>query len=135
MQNRPFIDPTIPPTSETLAKTFGKANEFYQKLDELTSHFKKEWNFSKSSGWAMKVHDKKKALYYLIPLNESFIISLTVREQEKIKFLEEVDLAAFHEPLRQAKKYSEGYAMQFPIQNKTDWDRVEVFLGKLMEMR
>jgi len=135
MQNRPFLDPSTPPTEETLATVFGKVYNLYQVLDKLTSHFKKEWNFSKSSGWAMKVHDKKKALYYLIPLNESFIVSLTVREQERMQFLEDVDLQSFHEQLRQAKKYSEGFALQFPIQDKKDWEGFEVFMGKLMSKR
>src|SRR3989338_809452 len=101
MQTRPFLEPSNPPTEESLQKTFGKVYEFYQTVAQKTSRFKKEWSFSKNSGWVMKAHDKKKALYCLIPLNESFIVSLTVRDQEKMQFLADADLKLFHEELRQ----------------------------------
>jgi hypothetical protein len=81
------------------------------------------------------VHDGKKALYYLIPLEQSFKISLTVREQEKAAFLSDKGLRQMHNQLSKAKKYPEGYALQFLIDDHTSFSELIIFIKKLTEIR
>ena len=83
----------------------------------------------------LKVFDRKKALFYLIPLNNAFKISLTIRENEREKLLEDVDLAGLREKISAAKKYPEGYALQFMIAEHVDMPILIKFLTKLLALR
>ncbi|MGZ7044413.1 MAG: DUF3788 family protein, partial [Methanobacterium sp.] len=69
MNIRPFSDKETEPTEKKLKQTLGVSYVYYYELMEIADSFLKDWNLSKSSGWMLKVHDKKKALFYLIPLN------------------------------------------------------------------
>lgn len=135
MEKRPFAEKSLQPTEVFLKNILGGVYKLYNDLDRLTFQFEKDWNFSKSSGWMRKVHDGKKVLYYFIPLNDSFVISLTLREQEKMEFLSDDDLSELHDQLKNAKKYSEGYAMQFSIKNREPFLLVFTFIEKLIEKR
>ena len=64
---RPFIDKNTKPEGESLKIGLGNTYTYYQQAEALASKFIQDWNFSKSSGWMLKVHEKKKALFYLIP--------------------------------------------------------------------
>ncbi|WP_394972747.1 DUF3788 family protein [uncultured Croceitalea sp.] len=135
MDNRPFSDKVLKPSKDSLKKVLGKGNDLYDELNNLTLRFKKDWNFSKSSGWMQKVHDGKKALYYFIPLNDSFLISLTLREQEKIDFLSDDDLSELHNRIKSSKKYSEGYALRFLINDIASFSKFIILIKKLIEKR
>lgn len=135
MDDRPFADKSLKPTEELLRVALGEAFQYYREFDSLTVGYKKAWNFSKSSGWILKVHDGKKALYYFIPLNNSFKISLAIREQEKLTFLGDSDLHHLKEQLEDAKKYSEGFALQFLISDQESFSRCFPLIKKLTEVR
>ena len=75
MGERPFKEKSHKPTEEQLNTVLGNLYTYFVDLKELTKGFKHEWNYSKTSGWIEKVADKKKALYYLIPLNDAFILT------------------------------------------------------------
>jgi hypothetical protein len=108
---------------------------YYQKLTDTAGTFSQDWNFSKSSGWMLKVHDKKKALFYLIPLKNEFKISMAIRENERKTFLEDIELKIIHDILKSAKKYREGYALQFNIKNKGNFETVTLLIKKLIALR
>jgi hypothetical protein len=101
----------------------------------LASAFACEWNFSKGSGWMLKVHDGKKALLYVIPLAGGFKISMAIRESERDALLADSDLTAMRDRLASAKHYSEGFALQFDIDETADFAPVESFLSKLIAAR
>lgn len=130
-----YLDKSIKPSNENLEKNLTLTFQFYTNLNNLTKNFKKEWNFSKSSGWMQKVYDNKKALYYLIPLQDSFKISLTIREVEKKNFIKNVELKEIYKQIIDAKKYSEGFAIQFVITNLTTFTIVRKFIELLIEGR
>ena len=130
-----YLDKSVKPSNENLEKNLAQTFQFYTDLNNLTKNFKKEWNFSKSSGWIQKVHDNKKALYYLIPLEYSFKISLAIREVEKENFIRNAELTEIHKQLIDAKKYSEGFAMQFVITDSNTFAIVRKFIELLIEVR
>jgi len=135
MDKRPFSQQSLQPTEESLKNILSYTYQLYHELNGLTIRFQKEWNFSKSSGWMQKVHDGKKALYYFIPLNDSFIISLTLREQEKTEFLSDSDLNELNDQLKNAKKYVEGYALKFLINDRESFPQCFTLIEKLTEKR
>lgn len=135
MDQRPFTDKSVQPDEQLLKKALGKAYKFYTELDNLTASFKKDWNYSKSSGWMQKVHDGKKALYYFIPLEGAFLLSLAVREQERDDYLSMKSMTVLHDELKTAKKYSEGYALKFHVVNAASFSTCLLLIGSLVEKR
>lgn len=135
MEERPFMDKTTKPTEEELKQTLEESYILYQNLMEITDSFLKDWNFSKSSGWMLKVHDKKKALFYLIPLKGGFKISMAIRENERNAFLEDSELEIIHDIIKSSKNYREGYALRFDIKGDQDFKIQELLIKKLIAFR
>jgi|GEM_PF-426035 len=135
MEERSFLDKNSKPTEQMLQSTFGETYIYYENLTEITDSFLKDWNFSKSSGWMLKVHDKKKALFYIIPLNKEFVISMAIRENERKTFLDDIELKEIHDIIESAKKYREGYALRFNIKNNMDFKMPDLLIKKLIMLR
>jgi hypothetical protein len=102
---------------------------------EVANSFLRDWNFSKASGWMLKVHDKKKALFYLIPLKNEFKISMAIRENERKSFLKDNELEVIHNMITSAKKYKEGYALRFDVKNNEDFKIIKLLIEKLIDIR
>lgn len=135
MEERPFLDKNSKPTEQTLQPTLEDVYEYYGKLMGIADSFLKDWNFSKSSGWMLKVHDKKKALFYLIPLKNEFKISMAIRENERNAFLKDSELKTIHDMIKSAKKYREGYALRFNIKDEADFEMPGLLIKKLAMFR
>jgi hypothetical protein len=135
MNERPFLDKSNKPTEQNIQSALGSMFTNFQKTIGLTNSYSQEWTFTKSSGWMLKIYDRKKALFYLIPLKDGFKISLTIREDERKAFLSDDELERMHDKISSSKKYSEGFALQFDIANKNDFQPLELFIGKLIAMR
>src|ERR1017187_3864041 len=100
MEERPFSSKSSKPAAENLKKVLASTFFYYNQLMRNTKAFSKEWNYSKSSGWIQKVFDNKKALLYLIPMADQFIISLTVREKEREILLNDQEIDFYNEQLK-----------------------------------
>jgi hypothetical protein len=135
MAERPFPDKSNKPTEQTIQAALGGTYTYYQKIVRLASSFLQEWTFTKSSGWMLKLYDRKKALFYLIPLKNGFKLSLTIRDDERDAFLRDSELATIHEKISSSKKYTEGFALQFDITNKGEFQALELFIQKLIAIR
>jgi hypothetical protein len=135
MEERVFLDPSSKPTEQTLKSALGYLYPYYKKLMDVAGSFSQDWNFSKGSGWMLKVYDKKKALFYLIPLKNEFKISMAIREKERKTFLEDSELEMILNMLKSAKKYREGFALRFKVENDADYKTLELFIKKLITFR
>jgi hypothetical protein len=135
MEEKVFLDNKNKPTEKLLAESLGKAYGFYEKMSEITSQFPREWVYTKSGGWMMKIHDKKKALLYLIPLKRQLKVSMTLRESERAALLADKGPSDTHEKIRNAKKFVEGFALQFLIDNATDYRSFEKFVLRVIALR
>jgi hypothetical protein len=135
MTERPFPDKSNKPTEQTMQDALGGTYTYYKKIVGLASSFLQEWTFTKNSGWMFKLHDRKKALFYLIPLKNGFKLSLTIRDDEREVFLRDSELAIMHDKISSSKKYTEGFALQFDITNKGEFQPLELFIQKLIAIR
>ena len=135
MNERPFPDQSIKPTGQAIQAALGNTYSCYEKIIDLASAYSQEWTFAKSSGWMLKIYDRKKALLYLIPLNEGFKISLAIREHEREALLRDDTLAIIHDKIAASKKYSEGFALQWDVVNENEFQPVELFIRKLIAIR
>jgi len=135
LEERPFLDKKNKPTEQVLQQVFGDLSSCYTMLMDITDSFLKDWNFSKRSGWMLKVHHKKKALFYLIPLKNEFVISMAIRENERKAFLDDDKFKTIHDMIKSAKKYREGFALRFNVNNNEDCEILESFIKKLVTFR
>jgi hypothetical protein len=135
MKRRLFTDANVSPTEALLRKQLGSAINHYLSLMAKSGDYRKQWQYSRGNGWILKVDDMRKALYYLIPLEEGIEISLTVRDGERASFLGNKELEYLYPQLESATKYSEGYALRFDIESQADCTAVTRFLQELMKMR
>ena len=96
MVERVFLDESKKPSAQSLKTSFGNSYNNYNDLMDITESFSKDWNFSKTSGWMLKVHNKKKALFYVIPMEKEFKISMALRDNERKLFIKDADLEMFN---------------------------------------
>jgi hypothetical protein len=124
------------PDEAVLKSTLAKSYTYYKKLEALTKGFSHEWKFyNKKSGWVFKVMDKKKALFWITPLNGNFNIGFAVRECEKDTLIAGNISKGMKEKLSNAEKYPEGYAVRLNIGNKDDFEEIAQALKILMDLR
>jgi hypothetical protein len=138
--DRPFLDSSRQPDEASMAAALGDAYPACTAILAQATGFASEWSFSKASGWMLKVCDRKKALFYLIPLNSGFKISLTIREAERRAFLadpafDEARLAPLRDAISAARKYPEGFALQFQIGDGPSSEPIALFLARLIAAR
>lgn len=135
MSDKPFNEKENKPTEESLEAVIKESFSFYKELKELTAKFKKSWGYTKGGGWMEKFHDSKKALFYFIPQENSFRISMAIRPNEREEMLADQNLNKHHSALEGAKKYSEGYHIFFDITDKESYDFCKPFMEKLISFR
>jgi hypothetical protein len=85
MEEIVFLNESTAPSEQTLKSEFGDVYTYSKALMDISDSFSKDWNFSKSSGWMLKVHDKKRALFYVNPMKNEFKVSMAIRESERSK--------------------------------------------------
>ncbi len=135
MEERILLNKDSKPIDKTLKSAFEDVYTYYKTLMDISDSFSKKWTFSKTSGWMLKVYDKKKALFYLIPIKNEFIISLTIREKERKAFLKDNELEKIHDMIKSAKKYSEGFVLRFNVKDYQDFEMPELLIKKLISIR
>jgi hypothetical protein len=135
MEPRPFMIASKKPTEPSLRSSLGISYSFYEKLIRLSASYLHEWSFTKSSGWMLRVHDRKKALFYLVPLQDGFKVSLTIRESERSSLLQVKELEAMHPKISSAKKYPEGYALQSEITSEKGFEPYYLLMKKIIAER
>ncbi len=82
-----------------------------------------------------KVEVRKKALFYLIPLADSIIISMAIRESERELVLSNTDYASYQKIVSSAIKYSEGYNVKFEITDEKSYNFSKEFIKIIMSQR
>jgi hypothetical protein len=60
---------------------------------------------------------------------------MAIREDERTAFLSDDELGVMHDKISSSKQYSEGFALQFDIANKNDFQPLELFIRKLTAIR
>jgi Protein of unknown function (DUF3788) len=135
IDERPFMDKLIIPTEQDLRDALNGMYFNYQKIIEIAKSFSREWMFSKSGGWMLKIFDPKKTFLYLIPFKDGFKINLAIRENERENLLRDETLVEINDQIRLAKKFVEGFALQFEIFNDDRYQIIESFITRLIVFR
>jgi hypothetical protein len=135
MEEKLFLDQRKPPTDRSLRAGLGPAYQHYTSVSKAAASYSQDWTFTRSGGWMLKVWRAKKALLYLIPLRQGLKVSLAIRETERAALLEDDDLEAMRDKLVEARRFSEGFALQFKLVGDRDHRSFDLFLRRLMDLR
>ncbi|PKM66086.1 MAG: hypothetical protein CVU95_12180 [Firmicutes bacterium HGW-Firmicutes-2] len=133
MNQRALLEKALQPTDEMLEDALGRTYKYYTVLIKLTGDFDKKWTFYK--GWSLKIFDKKKALLYMVPHEDGFIVSMAIREKEKETLLENPKLDFAHNQLNESEKIMEGYVIQFEVEQDESAQKCFEFVEALIGMR
>ncbi len=127
---------TDAPTAANLRKILGSAYRFFLVIDRAAKGFLKEWkDYGRNYGWTYKVWDKRKALLWITPRPGSFIVGMTLREEERDALLGKRISPCMMEQIRGAREYSEGYAIRVEIRTKTDCEHLLPVIRGVISIR
>ena len=135
MDSTIFHDPNIKPNDILLSTYLGTYFEFFIRITSLAEKFSQTWTYYRPGGWVLKVHDKKKALFYFQPFPGYCKVNLTIRQAERDQFLPRQDMIFIHKDLENAKKYPEGYAVYFDINSGEAENGCLKFISELIKLR
>lgn len=135
LKNPLFREKSDKPTDGSLKRALGNFFACYEDLLELTGDFAREWKHYKSSGWILKVFNGKKALFWLVPLEGAMRMSFALRGEERVALLDVRMDPKWLEDLREAKKYSEGYAFRFDLTTKSKYRDAKRIVRQVMKHR
>ena len=133
MEGRALIEKSVFPKEEVLKEVLKDSYRYYVSLTKYIGKYENKWMFYK--GWSQKFFDKKKALFYLAPYFNYFVVSMAIRENEKEELLKDMKLAFAHEKLKESQKYIEGYSVKFIINDDKSYQEYEKFLGAILLLR
>jgi len=135
VSERPFLEKAQKPGIAALEVALGPAFAFYRDLTDLCDGLRQEWVHTEGSGWMLKVADGKKALCYVLPLEDSFRVSMAIRESERAALLESEDMADYGALLTSARRFAEGYSVAFDVTGGSSYDQCRGFVCRIMEER
>ena len=131
-----FEDKNTKPDDKMLAKALGKSNRLWR---EIKKHLKAEygelnedWKFyGQKSGWILKTLRKKRNLFFLIPLKDSFQVSFIFGDKA-VAAAQKSDLPKkLVTELKNARKYAEGRGLRIDVKNSADVEHIK----KLVEIK
>lgn len=132
----PFDRKETHPDEAKLKDVLGELYAAYQDIRTWTQDYRHEWKFyGPKYGWQLKVTQKGKALFYLVPLEKSFRVGFAVREKEKEILLNSKLRGQAKEELTLAKKYPEGYPLRFLVRKKSEMKAVRLVIETVLSLR
>lgn len=125
-----FDDKTKPPQDDDLAAVLGKSYRLWKELKEAISAkyapIAAEWGFSgKAYGWGLRLKRDKRAILYMTPCNEYFLVSFALGEKAVAAAHQSKLPAAILKAIDDAPRYAEGRGVRFEIHSAKDIRHME----------
>jgi hypothetical protein len=120
-----FDDKSRQPNGRMVAKALGESNPLWQEIKKnLKADYgdlTEEWKYyGQKSGWILKTLRKKRNLFFFIPLEGAFKVSLVFGDKAVVA-AQESDLAKkLVTTLKKARKYAEGRGLQIDVKRSAD---------------
>ncbi|NUM64294.1 DUF3788 domain-containing protein [candidate division KSB1 bacterium] len=130
METNVFMDKSIQPDGNRLARVLGENATFWEALKQhiMQKHgdFTEEWKFyNAKSGWTLKVLLKKRNLFFFTPLQGLFRLAFVFGDKA-VAAVEKSDLPeALKNELRKARKYAEGRGIRIEVKSPKDVEHVK----------
>lgn len=110
------------PEEKDLIKALGNSydlwhaivNLAYEKYPKAVS----EWNYpGQKFGWSFRVKDKKRAIIYLLPRDQKFMVAFNFGQKAYEKIMESNISEEIKQSLESAKVYAEGRGIRMEVKN------------------
>ncbi len=118
-------DKSKKPTDNDLAEVLGQTKKLWDDLaDHATKEYEpviQEWVYGgKNYGWALRLKDKKRPIFYLIPCQRYFLCAF-VFGQKATEAARQSDLPKdILTTINEAKIYAEGRGFRLEVRKKQD---------------
>lgn len=123
MDSSIFMDKTLKPDNAELQKALGI--KYYLWMDIRDYVFEKypkaveEWNYPGAKyGWSFRIKDKKRAIVYLLPREQSFRVALVFGEKATHQALESSISSSIKREIEAAPVYAEGRGFRIEVANE-----------------
>ncbi len=129
-----FDDKSTKPDEKSLKRSLGETYTVWQTIDEHLrdeyGNISSEWkHYSKKSGWVLKVVQKKRAIFYLIPQKGHFDVSFVFGDKAVAAAEKSTLPKKMLEKLRNARRYVEGRGLRVPIESSRALKSVKTLVG------
>ena len=129
-----FDEKSAQPTQETLGEVLKETTPLWA---ELLTHsagvkpgLKREWKFyGKKHGWQLKVLDKRRAAFYMIPHHGSFLVGMALRPPAVEAVLASDLPQELREEISEAKTYPEGRPARVEVRGATEAELVKTLIS------
>ena len=103
----------------------GDSYELFSQLLKAAKALKIEWKcYAKKTGWELKVMGKKRAAFYLLPMENSFHYGMALRVEERELLLANDLHETILSELTASEKIMEGFPLRQVITEQ--WQLVEI---------
>ena len=131
-----FVERDLKPTPKTLAEALGDSHRLWLQIKENLTHsfgeLTEEWKYyGAKSGWLLKMLQKKRNLFFLIPLEDYFVISFVFGDKAVTQIFETDLPDVLKSTLRNARKYAEGRGLPIEVRSEKEVEQVK----KLVEIK
>lgn len=114
------------PSDEDLRDQLGASHVAFRTLTQERSGAMCAWKrYSKKGPWVMKVSEGTRTLYYLVPHDGRFEVTVVLGERATDAALAGRVRPELHEAIRSAKAYVEGRSVTVPVSSAEDLAAVE----------
>lgn len=124
-----FDDKTNPPTESELAAVLGDTSSFWRELKtQIGSRFEptaEDWTFSgKKWGWALRLKHKKRAVLYMTPCKDHFLVGFALGEKAVAAAHQAGLPQAILDIIDDAPRYAEGRGVRVEVRCAEDVQHV-----------
>jgi hypothetical protein len=131
-----FVERDLKPNPATLAEVLGDSHPLWLQIKENLNHsfgeLTEEWKYyGAKSGWLLKMLKKKRNLFFLIPLEDYFVISFVFGDKAVTQIFEADLPDELKSTLRNARKYAEGRGLPVEVRSEKEVEQVK----KLVEIK
>ena len=131
-----FTDKLCPPEDCAVEEVLGRLYPHYLVLRSLCHDFMQEWRFpGKKYGWVLKVERKRKAVFWLTPLQNAYRIGFIVRLGEQEPLLEQIQPGVVRSALEHPTVYPEGLGFSLTVAESQVGEEVAKLVREIIAIR
>ncbi len=131
-----FSDKLRPPDDRAVAEVLGLLYPYYLVLRSLCHDSTQEWRFpGKKHGWVLKVERKRKAIFWLTPLQNMFKIGFIIRPSEQEPLLDRIQAGVIRSALEHPTVYPEGLGFSLTVAQSLLGEEVVKLVREIITVR
>lgn len=134
METSIFTDKTKTPDDLMLREALGTMYEAWMEIRDYVFQMypdaTEEWNSpGKNYGWSFRIKDKKRAIIYLLPRENYFLVALVFGEKATNEALSCEISEENKNSIRSAKVYAEGRGFRIEVRNNEVLADIKKLIG------